>query len=325
MEISRRRLLQAGSSAAAVVLNSRPMWAQTYPARPVRILVGFPAGGLTDIAARLIGQQLSAKLGQQFVVENRPGAGSNIATEAALLAAPDGYTLLLATPLNAINASVYKKLNFNFMRDAAPVATIVDAAFVLETHPSVPAKTVTELVAYAKANPGRLKMASAGTGSPEHVAGELFMMATGVTMLHVPYRGSGEYLVDLVAGHVQIVIGPVAPSMQYIRTGALRALAVTTAAPSPALPGVPPINTVLPAFELSAWQGLCAPKDTPESVIATLNNAVNAALADPALQARFAGLGATIHPSSPSAFASLIAADTAKWAKVVKFADIKID
>ena len=325
MGISRRCLLQVGSSTAAAALSSRHGWAQTYPTRPVRILVGFPAGGLTDIAARIVSQQLSAKLGQQFVVENRLGAGSNIATEAVLRAPPDGYTLLLATPLNAINASIYQKLNFNFQRDAAPVATIVDAAFVLEVHPSVPVKTVAELIAYAKANPGKLKMASAGIGSPEHVAGELFMMATGTTMLHVPYRGSGEYLIDLVAGHVQIVIGPIAPSMQYIKTGALRALAVTTGAPSPALPGVPPINTDLPGFELSAWQGLCAPRDTPEPVITTLNNAVNAALADPALQARFADLGATVHPASPAAFASLIATDTAKWAKVVEFADIKID
>jgi tripartite-type tricarboxylate transporter receptor subunit TctC len=303
----------------------RLAWAQAYPARPVRIIVGFPAGGLTDITARLIAQWLSDRLGQPFIVENRPGAVTNIATESVVQAPADGYTLLLATALNAINATVYDKLNFNFIRDMAPVASIVDAAFVLEVSPSVPATTVAELIAYAKANPGKLKLASAGVGSPEHVAGELLKMATGVDLLHVPYRGSAPALNDLLGGHVQVIFGPVASSIQYIRAGTLRALAVTKATRSEALPDVPSMAEFLPGFEVSGWQGLAAPRNTPAGVIDMLNKEVNAALTDPKLKARFADLGTTLLPGSPADFAKLIASDTEKWAKVVSFAGIKAD
>jgi tripartite-type tricarboxylate transporter receptor subunit TctC len=291
----------------------------------VRILVGFPAGGLTDIAARLVGQRLSEQLGQQFIVENHPGAATNLATQEVVRAQPDGYTLLMATVLNAINATVYERLNFNFMRDVAPVATVADAAFVLEVNPSVPASTVPELIAYAKANPGKLKMASAGVGSPEQLYGELFKMMTGVDMLHVPYRGSGAYLVDLVGGQVQVAIGPVAPSVQYINSGALRALAVTTAARSAALPGVPILGDFLPDFAISAWQGFVAPGNTPPDVIDSLNKAVNAVLAEPGIKARCNELGLTVLTGSPADFGKLIAQDTERLSKVVRFAGIKAE
>ena len=325
MKLARRRFLKFTAGTAAACVASGLACAEAYPARPVHILVGFPPGGLTDIVARLIGQRLSEQFGQPFVVENRPGAVTNLATEEVVRAQPDGYALLLATSLNAINASVYDKLGFDFARDVAPVAAIVDAGFVMEVNPSVPAQTVADFIAYAKANPGKLKMASAGIGSPEHVAGAMFQMTTGVDLLHVPYRGSAPYLIDLVAGQVDVVFGPIAPSVPYVNTGKLRALAVTTATPAAALPDVPPMNRFLPGFALSSWQGLVAPKNTPASAIDALNAAVNAALSDPSLVARFAELGATPIGGSSADFAALINNDTAKWAKAVKFANIKAE
>jgi tripartite-type tricarboxylate transporter receptor subunit TctC len=291
----------------------------------VRIICGFPAGGLSDILARLLSQPLSDRLGQQVIVENRPGAATNIATEAVVHAAPDGHTLLLATAMNSINATVYDKLRFTFVRDVAAVAGIADAAFVLELHPSIPAKTVPEFIAYAKANPGKLGMASGGIGSPEHLAGELFKMLAGVDMLHVPYRGSGPAVLDLISGQVQVYFGPIAPSIQHIKAGTLRALAVTTASRSEAVPDLPTIAEFLPGFAMSAWQGLAAPRETPGDVVERLNQEVNAVLADPKLKARLVELGTTPLTGSADAFSSLIVADTEKWAKVVRTAGIKAD
>ena len=324
MNIERRHFLQLGIAGVAVAARSNLAWAQNYPDHPVRIISGFPAGGLSDIIARLLSKRLSERLGQQFVVENRPGAATNIATDAVLHAPGDGYTLLLATAMNAINATTYDKLNFNFIRDAAPVASIVDAAFVLELHPSIPAKTVPEFIAYAKANRGKLAMASGGIGSPEHVAGELFKMKAGVDLLHVPYRGSGPAVIALLANEVQVYFGPIAPSIQHIKTGKIRALAVTTAKRSDSLPGVPAIDEFIPGYAVSAWQGLVAPKGTPVSVVDTLNREINLALADPELSRRLAELGTAVLPGSTADFAKLIVEDTDKWSKVVKAAGIKV-
>jgi tripartite-type tricarboxylate transporter receptor subunit TctC len=325
IEMDRRLFLQLGTATLTSAAGARFASAQSYPARPVHIISGFPAGGLSDILARLLGQRLSERLGQAFIVENRPGAGTNIATEAVVHAPADGYTLLLATAMNAINVTVYDSLRFNYIRDMAPVASIVDAAFVLEVHPSVPATNLPEFVAYAKANPGKLAMASGGIGSPEHVAGELFKMMTGIDLLHVPYRGSAPALNDLVSGHVQVCFGPVAPSIQHLRAGTLRALAVTTARRSEALPDVPAVAEFIPGYEVSAWQGLAAPKGTPADIINTLNKEINAALADPALKARLLDLGTVPLPGSPADFGKLVALDTEKWAKVIKTAGIKAD
>jgi tripartite-type tricarboxylate transporter receptor subunit TctC len=324
MKLPRRQFLQCGIAAIAAGTNTQFAWAQKYPERPVRIITGFPAGGLSDIIARLLGQRLSERLGQQFIVENRPGAATNIATDAVVRAPADGHTLLLATAMNAINATTYEKLSFNFIRDVAPVASIVDAAFVLEVNPSLPVKTVPELIAYAKASPGKLAMASGGIGSPEHVAGELFKMTTGVDMLHVPYRGSGPAVVAMLGNEVQVYFGPIAPSINHIRAERLRALAVTTAKRSESLPDVPTVSEFLPGYAVSAWQGVVAPKHTPADVIATLNKEINAALADPKLKARFTDLGTAVLPGSPADFGKLIADDTKKWAKVVKAAGIKV-
>jgi tripartite-type tricarboxylate transporter receptor subunit TctC len=325
MRLARRRLLQCGF--AAIAAGVTPGLAQTnrYPTKPVRIVTGFPVGGLSDILARLLSQPLSERLGQQVFVENRPGAATNIATEAVIRAAPDGHTLLLATAMNSINATVYDKLKFTFLRDMTGVAGIADAAFVLELHPSVPARTVPEFIAYAKANPGKLGMASGGIGSPEHVAGELFKMLAGVDMLHVPYRGSGPAVVDLLGGQVQVYFGPIAPSIQHIKAGTLRALAVTTARRSEALPDLPTIGEFLPGFEMSAWQGLAAPHGTPKEVIVLLNREVNAVLSDSKLRARLADLGTTPIIESADAFNDLMATDTEKWAKVVRTAGIKAE
>jgi tripartite-type tricarboxylate transporter receptor subunit TctC len=325
MDVARRRLLQCGI--AAIAAGVTPGFGQVahYPTKPVRIITGFPAGGLSDILARLLTQPLSERLGQQVFVENRPGAATNIATEAVARAAPDGHTLLLATAMNSINATVYDKLKFDFLRDMTGVAGIVDAAFVLELHPSVPAKTVPEFIAYAKANPGKLGMASGGIGSPEHVAGELFKMLAGVDMLHVPYRGSGPAVIDLLGGQVQVYFGPIAPSIQHIKAGTLRALAVTTARRSEALPDLPTIGEFLPGFEMSAWQGLAAPHGTPSEVIALLNRQVNAVLSDPKLKGRLADLGTTPIIESVGAFNNLMATDTEKWAKVVRTAGIRAE
>ena len=324
MKLPRRNFLHLAAGAAALPAVSRIASAQAYPTRPVRIIVGFAPSGATDIMARLIGQWLSERLGQQFIVENRPGAASNIATEAVVNAHPDGYTLLVATSVNAINATLYEKLNFNLIRDIAPVASIHREPFLVEVNPSVPVKTVPELIAYAKANPGKINMATAGIGSGNHIAGELLKMMTGVTLVHVPYRGAGPALVDLLGGQVQLVFSTVPAAIEYIKGGRLRPLAVTTATRSEALPDVPTVGDFLPGFESSQWYGIGAPKGTPADVVIKLNKEINAGLADPKLKARIADLGGVPMPMTPGDFGKHIAAETAKWAKVIKFAGIKV-
>ena len=298
-------------------------WSQTYPTRPVRLIVGFDAGGAADILARLMGQWLSERLGQQFVIENRSGASGNIAAEAVVRAAPDGYTLLLPGSTDVINATLYEKLNFNFIRDIAPVASITRAPHVIVVHPSFPAKTVPEFIAFAKANPRKVSMASAGIGTPSHMSGELFKMMAGIEMVHVPYRGAGQALVDLLGGQVQVFFSSLPSSTAYVRTGDLRALGVTTATRSETLPDVPAIGDFLPGYEASGITGLGAPKNTPADIIETLNKEVNAGLADPKFKARLAELGATALPGSPADFGKLIADETEKWGKVVKFVGVK--
>jgi len=325
MKLPRRQFLYLAAGAAALPAMSRIASAQAYPTRPVRIIVGFAPSGATDIMARLIGQWLSERLGQQFIVENRPGAASNIATEAVVNAPPDGYTLLVATSVNAINATLYDKLNFNLIRDIAPVASIHREPFLVEVNPSVPVKTVPELIAYAKANPGKINMATAGIGSGNHIAGELFKMMTGVTLVHVPYRGAGPALVDLLGGQVQVMFATMSSSIEYVRGGKLRALAVTTATRSPVLPDIPTVAEFVPGYESSFWTGVGAPKNTPAEIVDKLNKEINAALADPKMKARLADLGATALPSSPADFGKFIADETEKWGKVVKFAGIKAD
>ena len=291
----------------------------------MRIIVGFGAGGIADIHARLMGQWLLERLGQPFVIENRPGAASNIGTEAVVKSPPDGYTLLLASSTNAINATLYDKLSFNFIRDIAPVATISRNTFVMVAHPSMPAKSVPEFIAYAKANPGKINIASAGTGSAGHVFGELFKMMTGINTVHVPYRGAAPALADLVAGQVQAYFAPTAASIEYIRAGKLRALAVTTATRSEALPDIPAVNEFVPGYEASGWSGFGSPKGTPTEVIDKLNKEINAGLADPKIKAQLADLGSPALAGLPADFSRLIAADTEKWAKVIKFAGIKAE
>ena len=304
---------------------SRFTWAQTYPSRPVRIIVGFTAGGPNDILARLMGQWLSERLGQPFVIENRPGAGSNIATEAVVRAPPDGYTLLLVGSPNAINATLYDKLNFNFIRDIAPVASLIRGALVMVVHPSVPATTLPEFIAYAKANPGKLSYGSGGDGGITHITPELFKMMAGVNMVHVPYRGVAPALTDLLGGQVQVLFGNPAQSIQYIRAGKLRALTITTATRLEALPDIPSIGEFVPGYEASSVFGLGAPKNTPAEIIDKLNKEINAALADPKFKARLADLDGTVLGGSPADFGKLIAEETEKWGKVVKFANIKPD
>ena len=323
MKLPRRRFLRLATIAIGLPAISRAANAQTYPAHPVRIVVGFAAGGAPDIAARLLAQWLSERLGQQFIIENRPGAGGNIATEAVLDAPADGYTLLLVAAANTINATLYDNLNYTFIRDIAPVAGILRTFYVMEVNPSVPAKTVPEFIAYAKANPGKVNMASAGSGTPQHVAGELFNMMAGVNMLHVPYRGAAPALTDLLGGQVQVMFDNLTSSIEHIRTGKLRALAVTTAVRSEALLDVPTVGDFLPGFEASGLYGLGAPKATPAAIIERLNQEINAGLADPKIKARLADLGGTMLPGSPADFGKLIAEETEKWAKVVKFAGIK--
>jgi tripartite-type tricarboxylate transporter receptor subunit TctC len=289
----------------------------------VRIIVGFTPGGTTDIAARLVGQWLSDRLGQQFIIENRPGAGSNIAAEAAVNAPPDGYTLLLAGAPNAINATLYEKLNFNFIRDIAPVAGILRTALVMQVTPSIPVKTVPEFIAYAKGNPGKINMSSAGNGSAPHVAGELFKLMTGVDMAHVPYRGAAPSLADLIGGQVQVTFESLPASIGYIRAGTLRALAVTTAKRSEALPAIPSVGEFVPGYEASIWYGVGVPKGTPTQIIDTLNKEINAGLADTKLQARLADLGGMPLPGTPADFRTLIADETEKWARVVKSSGAK--
>jgi tripartite-type tricarboxylate transporter receptor subunit TctC len=303
--------------------GSRVAWAQAYPGRPVRVVVGLPAGLGPDIVARLLAQSLSARLGQPFVVENKPGAGSNLGAEAVIRSPPDGYSLFLITTANAVNATLYRTLDFNIVRDVAPVASIGGGPAVMVVTPSFPAKTVPEFLAYAKANPGRINMASAGVGSVPHVFGELFMMMAHVDMLHVPYRGN--FYPDLLGGQVQVAFGNIVSSLEYIRASKLRALAVTTAKRAAALPDVPALAEFVPGYEASAWYGLAAPKDTPPEVIATLNTAVNAALTDPQLEARLADLGAEPRPMSPAQFREVIVKETGKWAAVVQFAGANLD
>ena len=320
---SRRRFLRMSAGAAALAAASRTARAQTYPARPVRLIIGYPPGGSADITARLMGQWLSERLGQQFVIESRPGAGTNIATEAVVRAAPDGYTLLLVAPANAINATLYDKLNYNFIRDVAPVAGLIRFPNVMVVNPSVPANTIPEFIAYAKANPGKLNMASSGNGSTIHVSGELFKMMTGVNMVHVPYRGGAPALTDIISGQVQVMFDNVPTSIEFIRADKLRPLAVTTAARSDVLPDLPTVADFVPGYEASAWYGIGAPKGTSDEIIDRLNKEINAILADPKAKARLADLGATVLAGSPADFGKLVAEETEKWGKVVKFSGAK--
>jgi tripartite-type tricarboxylate transporter receptor subunit TctC len=324
MKLPRRQFLSLAAGAAALPALSRLARAQaTYPTRPVRLIVPFPAGGVGDILARLMGQWLSERLGQQFIVENRPGAGSNVGTEAVVRAPPDGYTLLLVGTPNAINATLYEKLNFNFINDIAPVASIFRGPLVVEVNPSFPAKTLSEFIAYAKVNPGRINMASAGNGSATHVSGELLKMMAGIDMVHVPYRGGAPALTDLLGGQVQIMVDNMPGSIEYIRAGKLRPLAVTTATRSAALPDIPTVSDFVPGYEASGWQGIGAPKNTPAEVIDKLNKEINAGLADPKLKARFIDLGGMVLSLSPAEFGKLFADETEKWGKVVRAANIK--
>ncbi len=309
-------------AAAAGIPQARAL---DYPTRPVHVIVGYPAGGTTDILARLVGQYLSERLGQQFIIDNRSGAGNNIGTEAVVSAAPDGYTLLLVNPANAINATLYEKLPFNFVRDIAPVAGIIRVPNVMEVNPAVPAKTVAEFIAYTKANPGKVNMASSGNGTSIHVSGELFKMMAHVDMLHVPYRGSAPALTDLMGGQVQVLFDNMPSSIEYLKAGKLRPLAVTTATRSDALPDVPTVAETVPGYEASAWFGLGAPKGTPAEIVDKLNAAVNAGLADPKLKARLADLGGTMLVGPPGDFGKLVAEETEKWAKVVKFSGARPD
>jgi tripartite-type tricarboxylate transporter receptor subunit TctC len=325
MKLPRRKFLHLVAGAAALPALSRIARAQAYPSRPVRLIVPFAPGGATDTVARLMGQWLSERLGQPFVIDNRSGGGTNIGTEAVVRASPDGYTLLMVGTTQAINATLYEKLNFNFIGDITPVASVIRVAIVLVVNPSVPAKTVPELIAYAKANPRKLNMASPGTGSSPHVSGELFKMMTGVDMVHVPYRSGGPALTDLLGGQVQVMFVTTVSSVEYIKTGRLRALAVTTATRSKALPDIPTVAEFVPGYEASGWFGIGAPRNTPTEIVHKLNNEINAALADPNMKARFAELGGTALAGSAADFAKLIADETEKWAKVVKFAGIKAD
>jgi tripartite-type tricarboxylate transporter receptor subunit TctC len=325
MEIQRRRFLHLAAGAAAVPAMPRIVRAQTYPSRPVRIIVGFAAGGGADIVARLVGQWLSGRLGQQFVVENRVGAGTYIGTEAVVNAAPDGYTLLLATSANAANATLYEKINFDFIHDIVPVASIASETLVLVVHPSFPAKTVPELITYAKTNPGKIDMASTGHGGGAHMFGELFKMRAGINMLHVPYRGTAPALTDLLGGQVQVMFASMPGSIEYIRAGKLRALAVTTATRSEALPDIPTVAEFVPSYEASAWYGVGAPKNTPADIVEKLNKEINAGLADPKLKARLADLGCVPLPMTAADFGKLIADETEKWGKVIRAANIKAE
>ena len=302
---------------------SRIAWAQTYPTRPVRIIVGFTAGGVNDTLARLIGQWLSERLGQPFIIENRPGAGGNVGTEAVVRSPADGYTLLLVQTPNAINATLYDKLNYNFIRDIAPVSSISLEPEVVVVNPSVPAKTVPEFIAYAKANPSQLNFASAGNGVAGHLAGELFKMMTGISMVHVPYRGGAPAVTDLLGGQVQVMFLVISASIEHIKAGKLRPLAVTSAARSEALPDVPTVGEFVPGYELSVWFGVGAPKNTPAEIVDKLNKEINTGLADPAIKARLDRLGITVFAGSPAGFGKFIAEETEKWGKVIRTANIK--
>ena len=329
MKLPRRRFLHLATGAAALAAVSRAAstqsWAQSYPARPVRLIVQVPGGSAPDIIARVMADWLSERLGQQFVIDNRPGASGNIATEAAIRAPADGYSLLLAMSANAINASLYDNLRFNFSRDAAPVASIARIPLALETNPSVPAKTVPEFIAYAKANPGKMNVASTGNGTPLHVAAELFKMMAGVNLVHVAYRGEPVAIPDLISGQVQVMFGVLPSTLPYIRSGQVRALAVTTTKRQDVLPGVPTIDEFLPGYEASGWYGIAAPKDTPPEIIDKLNKEINAGLADPKTKQRLADLGCLMFGGSPADFATFVAGETEKWTKVIRAAGLKAE
>jgi len=325
MKLPRRNFLHLAAGAAALPTVSRIGWTEAYPSRPVRLVTGFAAAGGSDVVARLIGQWLSERLGQSFIIENRPGAGGNIGTESVVRAPPDGYTLLLVTFANVVNASLYKKLNFNFIRDISPVAGLMRVPDLMAIHPSVPARTVPEFIAYANANAGKITMASAGNGSSGHLAGELLKMMVGISLVHAPYRGNGPALTDLLGGQVELMF-PTSPSVvEYVKSGRLRGLAVTTASRSETLPDVPTVSEFVPGYEVSGLYGIGAPKGTPAEVIATINKESNAALANPKMKARFVDLGGIIIPGSPADFGKVIVEDTEKWAKVIEAANIKME
>jgi tripartite-type tricarboxylate transporter receptor subunit TctC len=325
MKFPRRRFLHLAAATALLPAVSRIAKAQSYPARPVRLIIGYTPGGSADLTARLMGQWLSERLGQPFVVENRPGGGTNIATEAVIRAAPDGYTLLLVAPANAINATLYDKLNFNFLQEIEPIAGFIRFPNVVVVNPSVPVKSIPELIAYAKANPGKLNMASSGNGSTIHMSGELFKMLTGINMVHVPYRGGAPAITDMISGQVQVMFDNIPTCAEHVKSGKLRGLAVTSTTRSEVLPDLPTVADFLPGYEASAWYGLAAPKNTPPEIIETLNKAVNAILGDPTAKRRFAELGAILLPGSAADFGKLLADETEKWGKVVKFAGAKVD
>ena len=324
MALQRRQFLQLLAGAATLPAAPRLAFAQTYPARPVRIIVSYPAGNASDIIGRVLAQALSERLGQQFIVENRPGVSGTLGTGVVAKAAPDGYTLLMeVVTANVMNSTLYPNLTYDFARDIAPVARLGEGPYVLVVNPAVPAETLAEFISYAKANPGRINMASTGNGSPTHVFGELFRMMAGIDVLHVPYRGS--FMPDLLGGQVQLLVGPISQSIEYIRAGKLRALAVTTANRQAVLPAVPAVREFLPGYEASGWYGFGAPKGSPGEIISTLNREINAALADPKVTARLADLGILPMPTTPSEFGTFIAAETGKWAKVIRAANIKVD
>jgi len=323
MHVARRRLFYLAACAAALPASARIARAQSYPSRPVRLIVGLAAGGGQDIVARLMGQWLSERLGRQFIVENRPGASGNLALEAVASAPPDGYTLALLGVNNAINASLYNKAGFEFLRDIAPVGAVMRVPLVMVVNPSFPASTVPQFIAYAKANPGKITMGSGGVGTSIHVSGELFKMMTGVDMLHVPYRGGALALNDLIGGQLQVMFDTMPESIGFIRAGTLRPLAVTTAERASVLPDVPTVSDFVPDYEASAWYGIGAPRNTPAEIVVTLNREINAALADAKIKARLVELGGTLSAGSPAAFGKFIADDAAKWAKVIEFAGVK--
>lgn len=325
MKFPRRTILHLAAGAAALPAMPRFSWAEAYPSRPGRIIVGFAAGGATDIQARLMGQWLSDRLGQQFIVENRAGASGNIGTEAVAKAAPDGYTLLQIVTPHAINAALYSNLNFDFMRDIAPVVCAAKLAYVVVVHPSVPAKTIPEFIAYAKANPGKINYGSAGPGTPQNIACELFKMMAGVDLVHVPYRGGAPATTDLIAGHLHVIFAPLSESIEYVKAGKLRPLAVTTARRLDVLPDVPTVADSVPGYEASGFAGIGVPRDTPADIVDLLNRELNAGLADPKIRSRIVELGGTVAGGTPAEFRTILSEATEKWAKVIKVAGIKVE
>jgi tripartite-type tricarboxylate transporter receptor subunit TctC len=324
MKFSRRNFLHLATGATALPALSRITKAQTYPTRPMRIVVGWPASGVADIVARLMGQWLSERLDQPFIIENRPGAAGNIATEAVVGMPPDGYTLLIVSIVDAINATLYDKLNFNFIRDIAPVASFIRVPNVMVINPLVPAMSVPQFIAYAKANPGKLNMGSGGVGTPHHISGELFKMMTGVNLFHVPYRGGAPAVTDLLGGQLQVIFDPMPESIEYVRAGKLRALAVTTVTRSESLPDLPTVGDFVPGYDTSTWFGLGVPRNTPTEIVDKLNKEINTGLADPKIKARFAGLGGIVLPGSQADFRKLIVEETEKWGKVIRSANITL-